>query len=144
MPPAGTGPTIETPNWWRSVGSVRGALLRYRVMAYIISVLLIILVCVGVPLKYLTPTGTTSQHIGTWITMYLGITHGYLYMVFLVVAAMLARKARFPLGFAALVLVLGTIPFFSFWGERLATKRVRSEYDVAPTADRPGAAELTP
>lgn len=99
-------------------------------MAYIIGVLLIVLICVGVPLKYLTPAGTTPQDLGKWITMYLGILHGWLYMIFLVMAAILARKARFPLAFAVVVLVLGTVPFLSFLGERMATKRVRSRYDV--------------
>ncbi|MFY9914781.1 MAG: DUF3817 domain-containing protein, partial [Nocardioidaceae bacterium] len=35
-----------------------GALLRYRVMAYVVGTLLIVLVCIGVPLKYLTTEGT--------------------------------------------------------------------------------------
>ena len=31
---------------------MRNALIRYRVMAYVVGVLLIVLVCVGLPLKY--------------------------------------------------------------------------------------------
>lgn len=96
-------------------------------MAYIVGTFLIILVCVGVPLKYLTTTGTEPQQAGQFITTYLGILHGYLYMIFLVMAALLARKARFPLGFTALILVLGTVPFLSFWGERKSTHRVRAQ-----------------
>jgi hypothetical protein len=46
-------------------------------------------------------------------------------MLFLVVAADMARRARFPLLFAAVVLLLGTVPFFSFLAERMATARVR-------------------
>lgn len=94
-------------------------------MAYIVGTLLIVLILVGVPLKYLAADGGDAQQAGEWITTWLGILHGYLYMIFLVVAAMLARKARFPLGFTVLVLVLGTIPIASFWGERIATRRVR-------------------
>ena len=94
-------------------------------MAYVVGVLLIVLILVGVPLKYLTADGTDPQQLGEWITTNLGILHGWLYMVFLVTAAMLARKARFPLGFTVLVLVLGTVPILSFWGERVATRRVR-------------------
>lgn len=105
-----------------------GALLRYRVMAYIVGTLLIVLVCIGVPLKYLTSAGTNPQQVGEWITLYLGVAHGWLYMIFLVMAAILARKARFPLSFAIVVLVLGTIPFLSFYGERKATGRVRATY----------------
>jgi integral membrane protein len=48
-------------------------------------------------------------------------------MVFLVVAFVLARKARWPLGFTLVTLVCGTIPILSFWAERRATERVRAE-----------------
>lgn len=102
-----------------------GALLRYRVMAYVVGVLLIVLVCIGVPLKYLTADGSGLQHTGEWITANLGVLHGFLYMIFLVAAADLARRARFPLLFAAMILLMGTVPFVSFWAERLATGRVR-------------------
>lgn len=94
-------------------------------MAYVVGVLLIVLVCVGVPLKYLTAAGSSPQQIGEWITANLGVLHGFLYMIFLVAAADLARRARFPLPFAALVLLLGTVPFLSFLAERMATARVR-------------------
>jgi integral membrane protein len=103
-------------------------LLRYRVMAYVVGSLLIVLTLVGVPLKYLAADGSTAQQTGQWITMYLGILHGWLYMVFLVTAAMLARKARFPVGFAVLVLFLGTVPILSFVAERLATRRTRATF----------------
>jgi integral membrane protein len=100
-------------------------------MAYIVGVLLIVLILVGVPLKYLTSDGSSAQETGDWITTYLGIAHGYLYMIFLVTAAMLARRARFPLGFAVLILLLGTVPVLSFWGERKATARARTHPDLA-------------
>ncbi len=103
-----------------------GYLLRYRVMAYVVGVLLIVLVLIGVPLKYLADDGTGAQLTGEWITSYLGVLHGWLYMIFLVTAAMLARRARFPVGFTIMVLLLGTVPVISFWGERTATKRARA------------------
>ena len=109
-------------------------LLRYRVMAYVVGSLLIVLTLVGVPLKYLAADGSTAQQTGNWITMYLGILHGWLYMVFLVTAAMLARKARFPVGFAVLVLFLGTVPILSFVAERLATRRTRATFPALAAA----------
>lgn len=109
-------------------------LLRYRVMAYVVGTLLIVLVLIGVPLKYLATDASTAQQAGDWITTYLGILHGWLYMVFLVAAAMLARKARFPLGFAVLVLLLGTVPILSFVAERLATRRTRRTF-AAPVSE---------
>jgi len=112
-------------------------LLRYRVMAYIVGSLLIVLTLVGVPLKYLAADGSSAQQTGNWITMYLGILHGWLYMVFLVTAAMLARKARFPVGFAVLVLFLGTVPILSFVAERLATRRTRATFPELATHTQP-------
>lgn len=105
-----------------------GALLRYRVMATIIGVFLIVLIGIGVPLKHFLTEGTTLQRLGADITTVVGIMHGFLYMVFLVFAADLARRARFPLWFAAVTLVLGTIPFLSFVGEHNATERVRAQH----------------
>jgi integral membrane protein len=107
---------------------VRGYLLRYRVMAYVVGTLLAILVLVGVPLKYWATDGSDAQQTGEWITTWLGTAHGFLYMIFLVTAALLARKARFPIGFTVVILVLGTVPILSFVGERLATARVRREH----------------
>jgi integral membrane protein len=111
-------------------------------MAYIVGVLLIVLICVGVPLANFdgtpmwhvfsgTPriweTGSTPHVVGEQITTYLGVAHGWLYMIFLVMAALLARKARWPLGFTAVTLILGTVPVLSFVGERRATSRVRAQ-----------------
>lgn len=118
-----------------------GALLRYRVMATIIGVFLIVLICVGVPLKHLLTEGTTLQRFGADLTEIVGIMHGFLYMIFLVLAADLSRRARFPLWFAAITLVLGTIPFLSFLGEHNATARVRAEHpelaDRSPVTSSP-------
>jgi integral membrane protein len=119
---------------------VKGALVRYRVMAYVVGTLLIVLCCIGVPLKYLATDGTTPQHIGRFIAEYLGILHGFLYMGFVLVAADLARRARFPLAFAALILVLGTVPFFTFVAERMTTHRVRMQYPELQTGADPSPA----
>lgn len=116
---------------------VRGALLRYRVMATIIGVFLIVLICIGVPLKHLLTEGSALQTFGADITQVVGVMHGFLYMIFLVLAADLARRARFPLGFAVVTLVLGTIPFLSFVGEHNATKRVRAEHPELTTTVQP-------
>lgn len=94
-------------------------------MAYVVGTLLIVLICVGVPFDHLLSQGTPLQEAGVFITTYLGVLHGFLYMIFLVAAADLARRARFPLGFTLLILILGTVPFLSFWAERMATSRVR-------------------
>jgi len=113
--------------------ALRGALTRYRVMATVVGCLLIVLVLIGVPLKYLATDGTSPQQAGEWITTYLGIAHGWLYMIFLVSAFWLSRKARFDLPFTVVTLICGTIPIASFWAEHRATRRVRAEHpELAP------------
>jgi integral membrane protein len=101
-------------------------------MAYVVGVLLVLLVLVGVPLKYLSAEGSAAQGWGEWITQNLGVAHGFLYMVFLLAAFDLARRSRWTLGFTAVILVLGTVPVLSFVGERAATGRVRAQ--LAATA----------
>ena len=122
-----TGSKAKAPRT-KKPDPIGGAMLRYRVMAYIVGSLLIVLALIGVPLKYLATNGSEAQQVGSWIALNLGVAHGWLYMVFLVTAAMLARKARFPVPFAVLVLLLGTVPILSFVAERIATKRTRETF----------------
>ena len=128
-----------------SVGFVKGTLQRYRVMAAVVGVLLIVLVLVGLPLHYgyllfdadflakavdpnVPETGGAGWRIGTDISAYLGVAHGWLYMIFLITAFLLSRKADWELRFTIITLASGTIPLVSFWAERRATARVRAEY----------------
>ena len=117
---------------------MRTALLRYRVMANIVGVLLIVLILIGVPLKYLAADGSSLQQTGEWITTYLGIAHGWLYMLFLVMAFLLSRKAKWDIVFTITTLLCGTVPILSFWAERRATARVRAQlaerHAVAPVS----------
>ena len=98
--------------------SEEAALLRYRVMAYVVGTLLVVLVCVAVPLKYLADQPT--------LTTVLGIAHGYLYVTLLVSIADLWRRRRFALSVVVLVALAGTIPFLSFYAERQITAGVRT------------------
>lgn len=100
----------------------------YRVMATVVGVLLVVLILVGVPLKYLLTEGTTLQETGDWITSYLGVAHGWLYMIFLFCAFWLSRRAGWDIPFTAVTLVCGTVPVLSFWAEHRATRRVRDEF----------------
>ena len=101
-------------------------LTRYRVMAWIVGVLLIVLALVGVPLKYLTAPGSDPQRVGEAITMYVGIAHGWLFMVYLVTAALLARAAHWRPMFTITTMLAGLVPVFTFLAERRATAAVRA------------------
>lgn len=124
---------------------MKSALTRYRVMASVVGVLLVVLILVGVPLANfdgsamwgvfagtpeLFPVGTTAHRVGEAITTYLGVAHGWLYMIFLVTAFLLSRKAGWDLPFTVVTLVCGTVPLLSFWAERRATARIRAEHAV--------------
>ena len=103
---------------------MKTALLRYRVMANIVGILLVPLI-LGFLGKLVTPEGSIIHDIGDK-TALLGILHGWLYMIFLVMAALLARKAKWSIPFTVVTLLAGTIPFASFWAERRATMTVRA------------------
>ncbi|MGY1712722.1 DUF3817 domain-containing protein [Geodermatophilus sp. SYSU D00758] len=103
----------------RRVGKdVPAALTRYRVMAWVVGVLLVALVLVAVPLKY-------AAGIEGPVTV-LGTLHGWLYFIFFLTACDLALRARWTLKGALLVLVAGTVPVLSFYAERVATRRTRA------------------
>jgi len=103
---------------------VTGALIRYRVMAYVVGCLLVVLVCVGVPLKYLGDNDT----VVTWT----GIPHGWLYMALIITAFDLGRRARWGWGRLILIALAGTVPFLSFVAEHYATRDVRAKLAAFP------------
>jgi integral membrane protein len=94
---------------------VQGALTRYRIIAWIVGVVLIVLVVVGMPLKYLGDNATVVAAVGPF--------HGFLYMVYLIAVFDLSRRVHWPIGRMLLVMLAGTIPFFSFWAERTVTRK---------------------
>jgi integral membrane protein len=101
---------------------VGGALLRYRAIAYIVGVVLIVLVVIGMPLKYVWDEPSIVETVGP--------AHGFLYMIYLVAVFDLARRTRWGLRRMLLVMLAGTIPFLSFYAERVATRWVREPVAV--------------
>lgn len=107
--------------------ALAGALLRYRVMAYIVGVGLIILVFVGMPLKY--GAGITA------VVSVVGALHGVLYIVYLVAALDLARRARFSILEMLAMVGAGLLPGLAFVIERRVTRRVRAKLARSPPGD---------
>jgi integral membrane protein len=97
---------------------VQAALIRYRVISYIVGVVLIALVVIGMPMKYLGGNAVIVETVGP--------AHGFLYMVLLVTVFDLGRRARWTLGRMLLVMLAGTVPFLSFYAERVVTKWTQS------------------
>jgi integral membrane protein len=89
---------------------MHAAVLRYRVMAYITGVLIIVVCFVGIPLQI-------AAH-NTFVVNDIGTVHGFLYIVYIVVAYMLAQKLRLPVRQTVILLLAGTIPVMTFVVER--------------------------
>ena len=106
----------------------------YRVLAFIVGVLLAFCALVAAPLKYLAAEGSDLQQFGESASI-MWLFHGWIFMVYVVVAFLLARRARWSMGFTVLMLVAGLIPLLIFWVERKVTQKVRAENPelVAPS-----------
>ncbi|MFW0787340.1 DUF3817 domain-containing protein [Gordonia sp. CPCC 206044] len=110
-----TTPATDTP-----VQKVRGALLRYRVLAWITGLWLLLLV-VELVIKY---------GFGVDALDFVPIVHGWVYFVYLIFTIDLAIKVRWPLGKIIITAIAGTIPFLSFWFEHVRTKEVKAQYNL--------------
>ena len=98
--------------------AIAAALQRYRVMATVVGVLLVLLFVVAMPLKYLADVPEPVSVLGT--------AHGWLYALFFLSAVDLALRAKWTLKGAILTLIAGTIPFLSFYAERSVTRTMRA------------------
>ena len=93
---------------------MQGALTRYRIIAYIVGVVLIVLVVIGMPLKYLADNDTIVAAVGP--------AHGFLFIVYVLATFDLGRRVHWPLSRMLLVMLAGTIPLLSFWAERKVSR----------------------
>jgi integral membrane protein len=95
------------------------ALLRYRIMAYIVGTMLLVLCVVALPLQYAFNHPAPAQ-VGFTI-------HGVFYMVYLFTVADLSRKGHFtPRRIAGLV-AAGFVPGLAFVQERRLTAQLDHE-----------------
>lgn len=104
---------------------MKAALTRYRIMAYVVGVMLLVLTLVAMPLKYAADEPTLVETVGP--------LHGFLYMVYLVATFDLGVRGRWGVGRVLLVMLAGTVPFLSFVAERKVTRQVTRQLaaDVA-------------
>ena len=104
----------------------------YRVLALVVGVLLAFCALVAAPLKYLATEGSSLQQFGESASI-MWLFHGWIFMVYVVVAFLLARRAGWTLPFTVLCLVAGLVPLLIFWVEREVVKRLRAEHpELAP------------
>lgn len=106
---------------------MHGALIRYRIIAWTVGVVLLVLVLVAMPIKYIGGNDALVAIVGP--------IHGFLFIVYVVLTFDLGRRAKWPLGRMVLVMLAGTIPFLSFWAER------KVSHSWIPTTSEPALAE---
>ena len=93
-----------------------GPLLRYRVMANVVGVVLLVLVFVAMPLRYLGDRPELSKTVSP--------IHGTLYILLVISVFLLGRARGWAPRRMLLVALGGTVPLLSFLVER---RVVRSE-----------------
>lgn len=103
---------------------IRGALLRYRVMAWVTGV---VLAAMTIALVVFTVTGTDKADRPTWYSIG-WISHGWLFVLYLIATVDLATRVRWKPLRTLLMMVCGTIPFASFFAEHWAQRDVRSRF----------------
>ncbi|NGN64921.1 DUF3817 domain-containing protein [Streptomyces sp. A7024] len=99
----------------------KSVLTRYRTMAYVTGVLLVLL-CLGMIGKYVLDLSGADG-----FTKVVGIAHGWLYILYLVFAFDLGSKAKWPVGKQLWVLLAGTIPTAAFFVERKVSREVEAK-----------------
>lgn len=111
----------------------KSVLTRYRVMAYVTGVLLVLL-CLGMIGKYVLDVDGATD-----FTRVIAIAHGWLYVVYLIVAFDLGSKAKWPVARQLWVLLAGTVPTAAFFVER----RISAELRAKVVEDAPVAAKAS-
>ncbi|MFF5037812.1 DUF3817 domain-containing protein [Nocardia salmonicida] len=119
-----TAPSLDTdsaaPTGSAPTAKIASALLRYRVLAWVTGLWLLLLT-VEVIAKYGFGADTPS-----WIA----VVHGWVYFAYLLVTADLAVKVRWPIGRTVGTLIAGTIPLLSFFVEHRNAKEIKQQYSL--------------
>lgn len=97
----------------------------YRVLAYVVGVLLAFCTVTSI-LKYGAPDGSGAQQLGEDLA-FMWAFHGFIYIVYFVVAFLLAMRAGWTLAFTLLMLAAGLVPLLMFWVERVVSRKLREE-----------------
>ncbi len=109
---------------------MHSALTRYRFLAWATGVFLLLLTLhVLVQLWQVRDGGSFSEEpgLGRWLPggrTWIPVTHGYLYLAYVVVSVDLWLRTRLHTVRMILVVLAGTVPFMSFVAERWVTAQL--------------------
>ena len=101
-----------------------GTLTRFRTIAWVVGVLLLLLTLVAMPMKYFA-----DNSLGVAI---IAPIHGWCYVLYLVAVGDLARRVQWTVSRILLVAISGTVPFLSFIMERQVRQWVQLPEKPAP------------
>ena len=107
---------------------MHGALIRYRVMAFVVGTALLILTVIVI-------AQVCGAHVKTEADIVAPI-HGYLYIVYLVTAADLARRAHWKLGRILSVVAAGFVPTLAFFVEHRVYQQMQAEFAAEAAPDQ--------
>lgn len=103
---------------------MKGAFLRYRVMAYVTGVVLAVATVWFVLGRfywdYSLPESRPALYGLLWIA------HGWLYLAYLITGVDLAFRIRYSVWRTLAILIAGTIPFMSFVAEHYVHKDIKA------------------
>ncbi|MBF9237047.1 DUF3817 domain-containing protein [Hymenobacter sp. BT683] len=83
---------------------------RLRLIGFLEGVSLLVLLGIAMPLKYLAGQPTAVR--------YVGMAHGVLFVLYVLLVVQVAIQYRWSLGKTALALVASVFPFGTFWADR--------------------------
>jgi len=104
------------------MNGLHGALVRYRIMAWVTGVLLAIMSVIFLPLKY--AFGLTEEGILATVYAVGWQAHGWLYVLYVATGLDISFRMRFSVVRTVAVLLAGTIPFASFFADHYVAKSV--------------------
>ncbi len=118
--PQQPAPTPTADQAATAIRKARGALSRYRFMAVLTGVMLLVL-CVEMIFKYVVPVQVVVDYMG-WVPF----AHGWVYVVYLVTVLDLWAKMRWGFGRLTTMVLAGVVPVMSF----VLESKVHAEADA--------------
>lgn len=110
-----------------------GALLRYRIMAWVTGVLLAVMAVIFLPLKYVF--SLTDEGILATIYAVGWQAHGWLYILYVAAALDISFRMRYSVVRTVAVALAGTIPFASFFADHLVARSVHARMSAGQVAE---------
>lgn len=129
---------MTTPDLTTRIAKTRGALARYRVLALVTGVFLLVL-CVELVVKYVLKA---PDSLLVWIR-WIPFAHGWIYVAYLVTVVDLWSKMRWGMGRLTTMVLAGVVPVMSFVVEKKVHAEAEALLDGAERAVAAGGAGST-